>query len=60
MPSGLFVMKLLGWKDHHVEPPSLRFEELSLSTDSIIENIKDVRALRGLLIQAEARVKLFA
>lgn len=53
-------MKLLGWKGHHGEPPSLCFEELSLSTDCIIDSIKDVRALRGLLIQAEAEAKLFA
>ena len=45
-------------KGHQVEPPSLCFEELSLSTDSVIDSISDVRALRGLQIQAEATVKL--
>ena len=44
------VMKLLRWKGHHVELPSLCFEELSLSTDSIIYSIKDGRSFRGLLV----------
>lgn len=41
-----------GLKGHHMEPPSLWFEDLSVSTETIVCSHKDVRGPRGLLIQA--------
>lgn len=60
MPFWVVCHETFGAKGHHVEPPSLCFEELCLSIDFIIDSIKGIRALRGLIIQTKARVKLFA